>query len=64
MTKTTPEAKARIRRLYSIISDRNLDGRNPKVVQDRVEILREMEGILRTSFLNTKDFRAKISRFL
>lgn len=62
MTKT--EEKAKVSSLYAIICDRKFDHSDPKLVQDRVEILRQMEGILKASFINTKDFRAKISRFL
>jgi len=61
---TTPEEKAKVNSLYGIICDRKFDHSDPKLVQDRVEIIRQMEGIMKASFLNTKDFHAKTRLFL
>ena len=57
MTATQEE----IARLYAIIANRELD--DPQI-DTRAQIVHQLEQATAQSFLNTKDFHAKMTRFL
>ena len=53
----------RVSALNNIIKEQKL-GNDAESVQRRVEIIRELEKILKTNFYNTKDFNCKITDFI
>jgi DNA-binding transcriptional regulator YiaG len=53
----------RVKYLYKTVCDKKL-GNNPKSVQRRIAIVRELEASLGTDFRDTQDFHFKVRSFL
>jgi len=58
-----PKTTARVQGLYGLITGQKL-GNDPESVQVRVNIIRELERLLRTDFKSTEDFHFKIKSYL
>ena len=57
------DIKERVKKMYAIICNAT-GGDGPGAVQDRINLIRDMERITKTRFSNTKHFHQKVGEYL